>query len=423
MGDREAFLSAVADELPFDPPERGEILEELREHVADSSATLEADGISPEDAARIAVDRLGSAHQLAHDLTAARRSRRRLLAAAGAGSWAVVTSGIYGGIVGLFLAFLAWASTVWLVHFVGPFAFDTFSFVAVGTALYAAGSALIHVVAGRAGYRTDIVRRLLIPAGAILVTIYALVGWSGPLDAVGVAAVLTLPAWWILGSLRRTRFRRGSRRAFGVLFLVAACAVVLTEIGQMRLRDLEPRTAAFADASDMHLDRIAAPPLESIASLITGAGQVSAQGSAGISAGTFVLDISDATGFAAWRDLRVEAWRAIDPGSSPGATPVSARASGPFVVAPAVWSPPGELPGGSMRWSSSEPWGPNAMTLSGSVRLDRTPGITAAWVALTGVAPDGSRHLIGDPNYVEATFTGTALDWLRAAFASASREP
>ena len=67
-----------------------------------------------------------------------------------------------------------------------------------------------------------------------------------------------------------------------------------------------------------------------------------------------------------------------------------------------------------MTWSSSVPWGPKAMTLSGSVRLDRTPGITAAWVALTGIAPDGQRHLIGDPTYVEATFNGTTLDWLRA---------
>ena len=60
------------------------------------------------------------------------------------------------------------------------------------------------------------------------------------------------------------------------------------------------------------------------------------------------------------------------------------------------------------------------MTLSGSVRLDGTPWVTAAWVALTGVAPDGSRYMIVEPDYVEATFNGTVLGWLEAAIAEAS---
>ena len=70
-----------------------------------------------------------------------------------------------------------------------------------------------------------------------------------------------------------------------------------------------------------------------------------------------------------------------------------------------------------MRWSTSEPWGPHAKTLSGAVQLNRTPGVTAAWVALTGVAPDGTRYMVSEPDYVSTMFTGTALDWLTAVVA------
>ena len=55
------------------------------------------------------------------------------------------------------------------------------------------------------------------------------------------------------------------------------------------------------------------------------------------------------------------------------------------------------------------------MTLSGSVRLDGTPWVTAAWVALTGVAPDGTRHLIAEPDYVMGTFNGSVLGWIQAS--------
>ena len=49
--------------------------------------------------------------------------------------------------------------------------------------------------------------------------------------------------------------------------------------------------------------------------------------------------------------------------------------------------------------------------------MNRTPRVTAAWVAMTGVAPDGARHIIGEPEYVETGFSGTVLDWLSAVAA------
>lgn len=420
MSDAEKFFSGVADALPFGDAERAEILEELRSHVADSRAELEAEGLATDVAERVALDRLGQPDRLARALTNARRGRRRLLAAAGAGSWAVVSSGIYGWIVGVLLAALAWIATLAVVRFVGPFAFDSVSFVGIGIALYVAGSVVTPVVATRAGYRVETVRPVLAVAGAVILAAYALIGWSGPLDAVGVVARLTLPVWWIAGTSRRSRVGRGSTRTFGGLLLVAIVVTVGIQLAQIQLRDVAGGAPNGATPDgELSLSRIAAPAPATVAAVVTGEGQVSDAGSSGVAAGTFIVDVSDATGLSGWSDLRVEAWRAVDPGSrSP--TPVSPAATGPFVVSPAVWSPAGELPGGMLTWSSSNPWGPRAMTLSGSVRLDGTPWVTAAWVALTGVAPDGSRHLITEPDYVMTTFNGTVLSWLEAAVRGAS---
>jgi hypothetical protein len=417
----EGFFAEVENALPFGEAERAEILEELRAHVSDSMVELEGEGLSPDAAERVAVDRLGEPGRLARDLARARRSRRRLLAAAGAGSWAVVTSGIYGWVVGLLIAATAWFGSLAVVRFVGPFAFDSISFIAIGVALYVAGSVVTPVVAERAGYRAQAVRRVVTLAGALGLATYALVGWSGPLDAVGVAARLTLPLWWIAGTSRRSKVGRGSIRTIGGLLLVAFVVTVGVQFAQLQLRGLA--AGAPGDVTwdgELNISRIAAPVPATIAAAITGNGHASISGSSGVAAGTFMVDVSDATVLAGWSDLRVEAWRAVEP-SGVWPTPVSPDVAGPFAVAPAVWSPPSELPGGGLTWSSSVPWGPQAMTLSGSVRLDGTPWLTAAWVALTGVAPDGTRYLIAEPNYVEATFNGTALGWLEAAIREASR--
>ena len=232
MRDPEDFLREVANGLPFDEAERTEILEELRAHVADSTAALEAEGRSPDDARRTALERLGPPERLAKALTEARRNRRRLLAAAGAGSWAMLTAGFYGWCVGILLAALAWLATMFVFRFIGPLGawtfeatssghFDTLSFIGMGVAAYVAGSAITPVVAARAGYPVDRVRRVIAPVGAILLGVYALVRVVGADGRSRRRALLTLPAWWVLGTLRTSRVLRGANRTFAAIFFVA----------------------------------------------------------------------------------------------------------------------------------------------------------------------------------------------------------
>ncbi|MEO8468477.1 MAG: permease prefix domain 1-containing protein [Chloroflexota bacterium] len=413
MHDIEAFLGDVADALPFADTERAEIVEELRAHLDDSTVALQAEGLNVDVARRTALDRLGPPDRLARAMTEARRSPRRLLAAAGAGSWALVRTGVYGWALGLLVAAVAWAVTVALVRFVGAFAFDPVSYLAIGVALYVAGSAAPSVVARRAGYRVESVRWAVAAMGAIVFGTYALIGWSGPLDLVAVAAILALPAWWIVGTLRRVPVGRASLRTFAALVTVAAIVSVGIQLGQSGLR----QTATPSDYSvDLGLDRIAVPAPDAISSVVTGEGGASGGGASGFVAGTFTIDVADMVAFAGWTDLRIEAWMAIDP-SGVEPTAVSPQVTGPFIVAPAVWGPPGELGGGQLKWSGSNPWGPRAATLIGSVRLDRTPWLTAAWVGFTGVAPDGVRYRITEPQYEQAIFNGTPAQWLEAVLA------
>ena len=108
MAERDRFLDAVAVHLPFNEAERGDILEELAAHLADSAARLEADGLAPDAAERMAIERLGPPDRLADELTRARRSPRRLFAAAGAGTWAAVSGVVYGYLFGLLMLTVVW---------------------------------------------------------------------------------------------------------------------------------------------------------------------------------------------------------------------------------------------------------------------------------------------------------------------------
>jgi hypothetical protein len=81
------------------------------------------------------------------------------------------------------------------------------------------------------------------------------------------------------------------------------------------------------------------------------------------------------------------------------------------------WSAAGTSSDGSHTWSSSSLWPPNATTLSGGLALNRWPGVTFAWVAITGVAPDGRRYLLLEPSGSQVVFSGTAFDWFQAVLA------
>ena len=216
--DRDGYLHRVAERLPFDEPERREIPDELAAHLADTAAALEADGVEPAEAERRALLRLGAPGVLADELTQAHRSPARLLAAAGAGTQALLGGGLYGflwgivlGLVGSFVLGVGVQAAVGLLHLEWH-GFDAgwnsaLSLVPLGAALYVAGRAATPAVAARAGYRARTARWVTALLGGALVAVYALRGWDGAMTWVTVAALAVLPALWVAGAWRGTALR------------------------------------------------------------------------------------------------------------------------------------------------------------------------------------------------------------------------
>jgi hypothetical protein len=366
-------------------------------------------------AERAALDRLGPPGRLADELTSARRSPRRLLAAAGAGTWAAVSGVIYGYVFGLLVLSAASIVTVLLatgLHLFGGSwgsLLDTsaMTLLALGVGSYAAGLKVTPVVAARTGYRIRTARRVTTALGGALILGYALVGWSGTLTWPAIAILLSLPGWFVLGAWRATDASFPSRqwrlRIIGLALVIVPLALIMG-------MSVQPQSSGSITSDPNGVGRIGLPTPEAVA-----AAQDIGQGSA--KAGGFVwisTVVRDPAVIAGWRDLRVEAWRGISKdGVDPRVVPVlDPAARGPFAVGPARIEPPGQMPFGT--WSSSNAVPNGSVQLSGSVTIDRSPSLTFAWLAITGVGPDGRRYIINGPSFESTAFNGTAWDWLTA---------
>ena len=413
-GEREEFLQRIADGLPFDEAEKLDILHELAAHLADSTARLEADGLPLDAAEQTALDRLGSPERLAAELTRARRTPRRLLAAAGAGTWAAVSGVVYGYLFGLLVLVGASFVTIPLAAGVvrlfggswGSLLDNTaMTLLALGVGMYVAGLKVTSVVAARAGYHIRAARRVTTALGGALIAGFALVGWSGILTWLDVAILLSLPAWFVVGAWRSTAAAFPSRRwrlqILGMMLVIVPLGLVLGA-GQ------QPQGSG-SGWSPADVERIALPTPEAVAAaqgIESGGGNFG-----GIE--TIGTVIRDPAVLAGWRDLRVEAWRGTGVvGIDPNLMALDPAARGPFAVGPAGFETPGQTP--RWMWGSGNAVPDGSVRLSGSVRVDRSPNVTLAWVAITGLGPDGRRYVINGPLFDSTSFSGTAWDWFAA---------
>ncbi|HEX7591196.1 MAG TPA: permease prefix domain 1-containing protein [Candidatus Limnocylindrales bacterium] len=431
----ERFLEDIDRQLPFEVGEREDILEELRAHLADSAAALAAGGVDRAEAERKAVERLGSAKSLAKELTRARRDRSRLLAAAGAGAWGVLRGGLWGGIVGwavmsvalLLVTTVAAVAARQIGSSWGGLDSGTGAVpntLALGIAVFVAARLLTPTFASRAGFTARLVRWVTMPLGAALWLVYAVAVWTGPLNWPGVAALLALPLWWVAGAWQTRPFRLGFPRR---IVVVLAAAIVVTFVVGTVAGPITSGSSMGAVGNPAGWDRIGAPMPDWALKVDSGGTDWG---------GSFVersIIVPDRGLLSGWTDLRIEAWRAGPTPSSvtsaSGSNDASIQADSgplssvdpaetePFLTAPLQWSAPGVSPDGSSSWYGSEPWPANAVTLSGDLRLDRTPGVNWAWLALTGVDPSGQRHLLTFPTGRRIFFNGSVLDWFEAVLA------
>lgn len=401
--ERDAFLQRIADRLPFEEAEKLDILIELEGHLSDSMTRLEADGLSPDVAERTAIGRLGPPERLADSLTEARRSPRRLLAAAGAGTLSALNGVVYGYLFALLVIQVVWFVAAALVVALHPFgalrtsppSITAMTVAAIAVGAYASGRKLTATVAARAGYRVRRARQVTAAVGAAVILAYVLFGWRGSLIWPEVTMLLSLPVWYVLGAWRASAAPFPSRRWHLAVIGVAAIAVPLSlGVGLAQ----SGGGSGSGSLRPEGVELIGLPRPASIEAAVAGSGGgLTADGRAS----TYVT-LDDPAVFNGWVDFRVEAWPgAAGPepwnGDARNAGALSPGATSPFAAAAATL----ESTGGTAR-------------LGGAVTVDRTPGVTLAWIAITGVGPDGRRYILEGPGFETTTFNGTVADWLAA---------
>lgn len=395
---REAYLGTVAAELGLPPDLESDVLDELRDHVADATEALMAEGLDDARAEREALARLGSPDVLAEQLRRAHQTQRRLLAGAGGGVWTAISEGFYGlffGWVFLALAAALAALVVFaLVSLVGsgesPSWIDLSGSTAFAAIIWAfaanrAGRAALLVAAARSRRRVAVLALPIALAGSLFLACWGLAVENLSLDWPAVIAVLAIPIGFAIGALSAREgdaWKWRPRRTWRAFGLVAAGFAGIY-LGAALL--MPAATTRYGDESvdvqtRLRFDRIGPTAVDWP---VTAGGIAQA-------AGRTVNESweVDPTAIAGWHDLRVELWRAETEDG-----PVAADAIRPIAVHPV------EAVDGA---------------IEAFVDLPRFRDLGAVWVALTGVDSHGRRFQLADPSSIPAGFQGTVLDWLWA---------
>ncbi|HEX6867791.1 MAG TPA: permease prefix domain 1-containing protein, partial [Candidatus Limnocylindrales bacterium] len=105
--DRRVYLDRVAADLRLPPESTSDVVDELRAHLDDAIAGLEAEGLASALAEREAIARLGDPTTLAVGIRRARQTDRRLLVAAGYGVLAAVRGAFWGYLFAFAIVILA----------------------------------------------------------------------------------------------------------------------------------------------------------------------------------------------------------------------------------------------------------------------------------------------------------------------------
>lgn len=397
MDARDSFLNEVAAALPLPDEVRGEVIEELAVHLADSVAELVDKGRAPEVAEAESIARLGPPTDLARGLARAHRGPSRLLAAAGAGTWAAVRAGFQGALVGWLLIVLASilamtvvrtaASWIGLQTNLGwPGGWNTV-LTAAGLNLGAllAGAAAVRAVARRGWRTSQEVRAAVIGVGGLAVGWLALVVFETALNWASVVALLLVPISFGIGA-RIERLGPINVRFAGVviiaeLLLVTTVSVGAAATGGASSYEWSETTHGYEMIAPWWQDPAAGPTLDFPSG---------SSGSTAPGVETISIDAASPAVIARFHDFRFEAWQAEAPRDGWRLLPGQ---DGPFATAPATV---------------------DGLIVSSTLRFDQTPGVDWAQVVLTGIGPDGRRYLLTASGPEPTEFHGSVWSWFSA---------
>lgn len=394
---RDDYLAELGARLPLPEPQRTEVLEELAAHLGDGVADLVAHGRDPDAAESEVLRRLGSPDELAQGLLRARQTPSQLLAAAGAGVFAAVRSGLFGAIVGWLLVTLAAAlATVglqllrpvlglpeWSGWSPGWNSVITGACLAIGAAL--GGAAAVRVVAARSWHRASEIRVAVALAGAAVIGYFALIAARESLNWASVLAYLAIPVAFVLGA----RFERlGPPRGRQIVVATAGLLVGVLVVGAGGgFTSRGEQSYSWSELS--HGYGMIAPWWQEMGSPnadIVSSGE--GWGAPGIDSVT--VEASSEAALAKFTGFRLEAWRAQAPQDG--------------------WA----LVAGQIRPFATATPSTDGATVSGTIAFNSKPGVDWAQVVLTANGPDGHRYLLWASGPQQSEFFGSVASWFAA---------
>jgi hypothetical protein len=407
----------MASALVLPAADVGEVRAELADHIADSIASLEAEGLDTDRAIRESLARLGSPVELGRQIRAAHQSTRRLLAGVG--------GGVFAASGGLVVGFLAGIAVAYGLLIVGAACFGLLTllripvpdFMADGGStinslmiaaclLLAATHATRYAVRTSAGISRRAPRSIAIfwaSASAIGFGWIVIFGWKGPMSWPGIFAFLCVPVVAFASAFIRIELPMPhvGRNAMlaglgGVVMITLSIGLVLGATfhtsGGGTLQPLITSQPAVVQTGNAPPQ---APEAWAPQGTIEGGGMRSAD-----SGGELYSAITDqtapvsmATALTYWHDLRFEAWHWLDPFGPGDAYGVDTRYSSPAIVLPAEIHP---------TW------------LQAVFHFERIRDPGPWEVMLTGIGPDGHRYTIADCGGGNTSFNGSVWDWITA---------
>jgi hypothetical protein len=394
---RDDYLAELGARLPLPEPQRAEVLEELAAHLGDGVADLVAHGRDPDTAESEVLRRLGSPNELAQGLLRARQTPSQLLAAAGAGVFAAIRSGLFGAIVGWLLVTLAAAlATVglqllrpvlglpeWSGWSPGWNSVITGAGLAIGAAL--GGAAAVRVVAARSWRRVSEIRVAVALAGAAVIGYFALTSAQESLNWASVLAYLAIPVAFVVGA----RFERlGPPRGRQIVIATTGLLVGVVVVGAGGgFTSRGEQSYSWSELS--HGYGMIAPWWQEMGSPnadIVSSGE--GWGAPGIDSVT--VEASSEAALAKFTGFRLEAWRAQAPQDG--------------------WA----LVGGQTRPFATTTPSTDGATVSGTIAFNSKPGVDWAQVVLTANGPDGHRYLLWASGPQQSEFFGSVASWFAA---------
>ncbi len=399
---RTAYLERVGAGLRLPPDLEADVIEELRDHIADATDALVAAGTDRRTAEAEALDRLGRPEILAEQIRRAHQTDRRLLAAV-AGGVVAAGGGAFRGFVFGMAAVSILAVTAMLAirglqtsgliradPAIAPGATSAAATVAVALALclaaWCGSRELVAVVSRRSRRRAGDVRPWVAVVGGSAILALSLFGFRGTQTELSVVVVLLVPVAFVAGALSaRGRAveptRRSTAMAFAILVGLGLAMALLagTPVGTSLSA---VGSGPFASMEDLLRSENMDLPGRYVADAPD-----FGDGTDTVEDGVVTVRLEAPASLSRWQDLRLEAWRSID------LPTLDRRFSSPFAATPLVR---------------------DGDRIEGSVRIDGTRDVENYWLVVTGLAADGQRDLLAQLTGSNTSFVGSAWDFLVA---------